>query len=623
MPLTKRQKKYFLENCGFLTLKELSIKSGITELEIEKYLKLNKKKILLDSDVNASGFITKKRKECLNKNDDDKNTAIKTNFIKIIKENWLFLLLLCLGITILYLNSLRGDFVSDDYATIPQEPMIKNFSFMVEYLPKFTNYLIAGVFGVGSPVPYHVFNLLVYLMLCVVGFVFSKLVFGDLVAKLGIIIFSIMPIHVETVSWISGKPYTIYSLFLLLSLSFLILYLKTKNIKNLIYTFLYLGLTIYSEKVRALGFIFIAFLLFISFKDELRINKDLLKKIAMYGTIGTIILVIAIWPFIKNRIDSVNSGYNLSESIYYNPFFQYPTSMAKYLQLMLVPTDLTLYHTMYILPVWLNWAILLTYLSGLIYFFFKDKKIFFALSFIFAATAPSMAPVKVSWLVAERYALLGSLGFAMFLGIILEKIEKKHLFVSVSLLAIIICFYSTRTFLRNIDWQTNHKLWVSTVQVSPNSHNAWNNIGDDYDKLGQYENAIKGFTQSTIVKPNYADAYHNRANIFFKANRLDLARDSYITALKYSPGLYQTYFSLTQIDLMEKRLDLAYEHASAVVKIQPNIPQTHYTLAVVLAQMGKLDESVKELQISLQLNPEFKVAKDLLNNIKSQTNPKK
>jgi tetratricopeptide (TPR) repeat protein len=234
-----------------------------------------------------------------------------------------------------------------------------------------------------------------------------------------------------------------------------------------------------------------------------------------------------------------------------------------------------------------------------------------------------MAPVKVSWLVAERYALLESLGFAMFLGIILEKIEKKYLFVSVFLLSCLVCFYSAKTFLRNIDWQTNHKLWVNTVQVSPNSHNAWNNIGDDYDKLQQYDNAVKSFTQSTIVKPNYADAYHNRANIFFKTSRLDLARDSYVTALKYSPGLYQTYFSLTQIDLMEKKLDLAYEHASAVVKIQPNIPQTHYTLAVVLAQMGKLDESTKELQTSLQLNPEFKAAKDLLNNIKSQTNQKK
>jgi tetratricopeptide (TPR) repeat protein len=131
--------------------------------------------------------------------------------------------------------------------------------------------------------------------------------------------------------------------------------------------------------------------------------------------------------------------------------------------------------------------------------------------------------------------------------------------------------YSARIFFRNIDWNTNHNLWVNTCQVSPNSHNAWNNIGDDYDKLAsaettndgkltQYYNAIKGFTQSTVIKPNYADAYHNRANIFFKIGRLDLARDSYETAIYYSPNLYQTYLSLTQIDLMQNNLQLAYQH---------------------------------------------------------------
>jgi hypothetical protein len=60
----------------------------------------------------------------------------------------------------LYFNSLYGDFVSDDYATIPQNPLIKDFGFMAkDTLPKFTNYLINEVFGISSPIPYHVFNL--------------------------------------------------------------------------------------------------------------------------------------------------------------------------------------------------------------------------------------------------------------------------------------------------------------------------------------------------------------------------------------------------------------------------------------------------------------------------------
>ena len=171
--------------------------------------------------------------------------------------------------------------------------------------------------------------------------------------------------------------------------------------------------------------------------------------------------------------------------------------------------------------------------------------------------------------------------------------------------------------MRNVDWQTNHNLWVNTCQVSSNSHNAWNNIGDDYDKLKDYANAIKGFTQSTIVKPNYADAYHNRANIFYKVGRLDLARESYNTALSFNPSLYQTYMSLIQIDLAEKKFDLALTHAQTAVQIQPNDPQPTYVLAVVYAQVGRTDEAEKILVNLLQQVPNYEPAKQALVQLKN------
>ena len=227
-----------------------------------------------------------------------------------------------------------------------------------------------------------------------------------------------------------------------------------------------------------------------------------------------------------------------------------------------------------------------------------------------------MAPVKVSWLVAERYIFLGSLGFALFLVLALKPLSEKMKFLSTILFVVVVLIYSIRTICRNIDWRTNHNLWVNTVQISPNSHNAWNNIGDDYDKLGQPENAVKGFTQSTVVKPNYADAYHNRANIFYKAGRFDLARDSYETALKYSPDLYQTIISLTQVDISEQKTDLALIHAKKLVQIQSKNPQSYYVLAVVYGQLGNKNEMTKNLKKALEIYPNYKPAKDLLTQIK-------
>ena len=547
---------------------------------------------------------------------------------QIIKENWKFLLILCVGIVVLYFNGMHGDFVSDDYASIPDNTGIMSFSNQTKGLiGGLINWSMAVIFGIKNPIPYHIFSLVLYLLVCIFAFIFLYIVFDKKTAILSTILFAVLPIHVEAVSWISGKPYLLTSITILPEMILFVLYLKT-GIKKYFWWFLaLLPITFLAEKVRSISLLLLVPLFILTFGTNLK-KKIPWGKIFLFSSLVIVVLAIFLWPSVNARINDVNSGYNGYGGNFYDPFFQYPTSIAKYLQLALVPTDLTLYHTMYVLPTWLNWLITLTYLGAVGYFFFKDKKIFFALAFIFLATAPSMAPVKVSWLVAERYLFLGSLGFCAFLVLFFQRFEKKWKIPLLIIFCLMVGLYSVRTFLRNDDWQTNHKLWVRTCQVSPNSHNAWNNIGDDYDKLAQLEttdegktkqylNAIKGFTESVTVKQNYADAYHNRANIFYKIGRYDLARDSYETALSYGPNLYQSYYSLLQIDLTEKNFTSALNHLNKLNTIKPNDPQVYYAASVVYANMGRTDQAISILEQLVKTYPSWTQASSLLTQLKS------
>ena len=547
-------------------------------------------------------------------------------FRQIIKQNWKFLALLLLGVIGLYLNSLHGDFVSDDYATIPQNPNIFSFKDGFKgWMGGLINWFLAITFGIKNPIHYHIFSLFIYLAILIVLFVFVYLIFGQKIAKVSAVLFAVLPVHVETVSWIAGRPYLMNALFILLSMVVLVYFLNTSQKKYLYYLLILIPLSFFAERTRFAALPLLVILYWISFNNPYKKKIDLEKILIIFGCLF-LAVIIFIWPSLLNRIDVVNSGTNASESIFYNPFFQYPTAISKYLQLIWFPADLTLYHTMYIIPNWMNWLILLTFLSLIVISFFKNRKIFFALSFIFLAAAPSMLPVKISWLVAERYVFLGSLGWSIFLALILEKVAKKTKLLSLIVLVLLVLIYGIRVFLRNIDWQTNHNLWVSSCQVSPNSHNAWNNIGDDYDKLAQLEkteegvmkqylNAIKGFTQSTVVKPNYADAFHNRANIFYKIGRLDLARDSYKTALSFNPTMYQTYLSLIQIDLVEKKYDLAIEDLKALKKINPTSIQAWYIEAFIDIKKGNVGKAKEILQAIVAQFPDYTDAINLLKSI--------
>lgn len=542
----------------------------------------------------------------------------ENSFFEIIKNNRIFLIVLLFGTFLLYLNGMAGAFVSDDYATIPNNPTVKDVTNMMGDVFSFvtlSNSVLANIFGVGSPVPYHLYSLLVYLIICLLVFVFTYLLLGKEKAYITSIIFAVMPIHVEAVTWISGKPYILTSIFMMASLCNIMLYFKTKNKNYIFWLVLFEILALLTEKVRfmSLFLVMVGYVMAYGQRHKINIGKFLLVIVGLFA-----VSLAVIYPFIMNRINIVNGGINGSGSIFYDPFFQYPTAIAKYLQLLFVPFDLTLYHTMYIFPTWLNWAILLSYLTCIVYFYFKNKDLFFSLVFIFLAAAPSMAPVKVSWLVAERYMFFGSLGFAMFMGIVIYNLSKYFKLAAPVFFVSIVIIYGVRTFTRNLDWTTNHNLWVNTCQVSPNSHNAWNNIGDDYDKLKEFENAIKGFTQSTIVKPNYADAYHNRANIFYKVGRFDLARESYDTALRLNPGLYQTYMSLIQIDLNEKRHDLVLDHVNKLLAADPNNVQSHYVAGIVYAQIGNIDQAINKFKEILVQYPNYTLARNALTELQNK-----
>jgi protein O-mannosyl-transferase len=549
----------------------------------------------------------------------------RESFLEIIKKNYLFLIILCVGVILLYLNAQNGHFVSDDYATISQNPMVTDikdaFFHPVMFLNSMhiSNWAISSIFGVSNPLAHHIANLISYLFFLVLSFALISKIFGNKLAYITSIIFSLHPVHVEAVSWISGRIYIFIGIYLLLSFMAFINYFETGKIKYIVWMIVFFALGYLNDWPRIFSFIPLVFLYLWYFGWDSKATIEKVKRFLPYLIGLLVIFSIIIIPHVVNRVKAVNGGYNFSDSIFYNPFFQYPTGIAKYLQLLWAPVDLTLYHTLYIFEAWFNWLIILLFLGIIFYFIKKDKRIVFALIFFLIVLAPSMAPVKVSWLVAERYIFTASLGFCLFLAILVDDLNIKVKNLGYILLVPVLCFYTVRVYLRNIDWQTNHNLWVRTVQYSWNSHNAWNNIGDDYDKLGQYENAIKGFGQSYAVKPNYADAYHNQSNIFFKIKRYDLARQGYEMAVSISPALYQSYISLTQVALYQGDLNGAWAYANKLLEAQPNNPQSYYVSGMVLLQAGKDDDGVAYLNKALEISPGYAPALNVLKQLQSGT----
>src|SRR6059058_3293296 len=144
------------------------------------------------------------------------------------------------AVVVVYLPALRGDFVWDDFLLITGNPLLQNFSGLVEiwsggrtadYFP-LTNtafWIEHHLFG-ASPICYHVVNILLQIA--------NALLVWRLLKRLNIpgawlagLIFGIHPVHVASVAWISELKNLLSMFFALLSILYF-LELDEKQLRN-------------------------------------------------------------------------------------------------------------------------------------------------------------------------------------------------------------------------------------------------------------------------------------------------------------------------------------------------------------------------------------------------------
>jgi len=274
----------------------------------------------------------------------------------------------------------------------------------------------------------------------------------------------------------------------------------------------------------------------------------------------------------------------------YNPLVQIPVAVGSYLKLIFWPAALTLYQTemafsqaQYIVLLLIS----LFFLGTVIWSYFRNKNVFFWLVFFIVTLLPTLTPFKISWIVAERYVYLGTLGIIVVVAMLFDRILKLNenaKMIGYFLLTVIIASLSIRTIFRNKDWKSEDTLWIATAQVAPSGQQIHNNLGDVYSRQGDLPKAVEEFKTAIEINPNYADAYHNLANTYEQMNQSDAAIENYQKALSINPKLWQSYQNLAQIYFNAGDFQKALENMKKALEIDPQNPQLQNNLKVIEAK---------------------------------------
>ncbi len=584
MKLTYSQKRYIQKHYPKESVEMISKRKKIPE------------DLILQHVTNHKRFVTKSEE------------SIQEQPKFIFKEHVPYFILFFVFILIVYANGFGAEFVSDDvYAILRNENAFKEPGYLFAvptFIIRAAQYLISYTIGGLTPFAFRIWNILFHL-----GFVWMTYLIVPYFSKkkfLPFIVASFAAVHpmmTESVTWISGGIYAQAGFGILTSFYFYLRFKSQKLIRYIAYSILAFIISL-SASEKVIVFPFIIGLYEFTF-GSVRKSWILLGSYFSVSFIWGLIILTRV----QERIEylAVSQGKTATFNVE-NPFFQIPAALGTYIKLFIWPRHLTLYQSEFrFSPFQFLVLLSLTLLFfGLIMVSFrKNKSVFFWLSFFIITLLPTLNPFGLSWLVAERYSYLGSIGLFFVFSVLLSKLIDSKTYKSVGyiIFTILLLSFSVRTIVRNIDWQNEDKLWIATGKASPSDPKTHNNLGDYYARIGDLQSAAQEFSRAIELSPSYPDAHHNLANIFRQAGKNEEAEKYYLKAVELNPALWQSYQNIAAMYFEKGDFETSEKYTLHAIEVYPTYPELYVNLGTVYMNKGENELARKSYQKALELDP--------------------
>lgn len=525
---------------------------------------------------------------------------------------------------IFYLNCLFNAFVWDDEFLVRDNPYIRNIpkaascAFSRDILPVdfYKNEIkISAVSNYYRPIQiisyaldfclwdafafgYHFTNLLlhlangvlVYLLLCLLQPV-------SLISFIAALFFIVHPIHIEAVTYISGRADLLAGFFILSAFCLFIRQRKKERPEKLY------GLTaliLFSSFLAALSkeYALILPILFLSFDCAYnKLKRKTLKQYLLFIPVLIFYGLLRIFAlgFSKALPGDPSSGLLLKE--FPVRFLSFLKSIIFYFRIIFVPTDLHMERA-FAKPnsVWDIWVIGALFLILIALFLAirerKKNPVFLFLWFWFVLLVLFQSYIFVyGFMMSEHFLYLASIsiffGVALFFNFLFSKFEKKRSLIAFLLIALVI-FYGSLTAIHNLNWKNNITFYRWTLKFSPNSIKSHINLANEYVLLNRFDLALEEYKIANSI-----------------LDRIDIKRfeekPKLVKQLKDATAL--TYYNLGVLTSLRGdyvQSEIAYR---LVLEILPDYNLARDNLACLLSKTNRPNEAINELQAILKDDP--------------------
>lgn len=551
------------------------------------------------------------------------------------ERNWIFALLVVVGVIVAYYPAWHGGFIwdDDDYVTANKllwspdglKRIWFSFDSPSQYFPlTYTvlrlEYSLWGLHSTG----YHWVNILLHAA--------NALLLWQLLRRLSIPgawlaagIWALHPVQVESVAWVTELKNVLMCFFFLLALLSWVEFVDGKPERKWFYyalAIIYYALSLFSKTTACT--LPAALLLIIWLKNRpLHVRRWV--EIVPFVAIGMGMGLLTMW---WERFHQGTQGKSFAMAIP-DRLLLMSHAIWFYAGKLAWPVNLTFSYPHWNISATDPWAYFwpaLTIACGLLIYYLRryagrsvEVGVLFFISTLLPVSGAIMLYTFLYSYVADHYQYVASIGLIALgaAGISFAFGSRQKVLAPVAGIGfvLLLAFLTWRQCVMYADIDT---LWKITIARNPSSWLAHNNLGNCLRQEGKVDDAMAQYQEALRFEPENTITLYNIASALVQKGKLDDAIAQYREVLRVNPKYLDAYVNLGDALLKKGQLDEATAQYIAALKIKPNDAMAHYNLGTVLLQQGKKDEAIAHFEEAVQINPDYADAQDNLGSVLAQ-----
>lgn len=551
---------------------------------------------------------------------------------------------------LVYVATLRFDFVYDDQNQIVRNSLVQSWRFVPGYfkghqwLTLFPNAsanyyrpmnflwfrLNDALFGL-LPAGWHATAILLHLLATFLAYQIARRITGlPIVAALTALLFGIHPTRHEVVAWVSGTTESLWAVLFFLAFY---AYLQSRERDRLRWTAIsavcYAAGLLAKETAIVLPIVILAHAWLYgtqanpsgsSEPSEDRFGPAA-KLAALYGLVavaylGLRIAVLHGFEHPQANVSAATLLWTLpSVAFFYVRQWLLPMQVGEFYDLPL-RSSFDVWHVL--IP-----SVALVVLAAVLWFARKSlgpREVTFGVVWMIAPLLPVLdfAVLAPGQPVHDRYFYVPAFGAAFLTALALSKLAENAKGASSfgipwrllgpAIVIVVLCCYGSAN--ASSYWTDDYILFEHAHRLTPNNVVVRVNYAIELARHSDYVGAMQLLDGVLYEEPNNWLANYNLGRVFYDMGLLRAAEGRFNEVVRVYPTMPDVYLQLGLVQMRLSRLDDAERNMRRAVELQPSEATFHFSLGVVLESEKKCDPARAEFTRTLEINPAFPKAQE-------------